>query len=100
MLFWLIKLNLCTSTYALSSLTRISNRFIKNCYFITDINLSYSFSSGIETGCIVQNVFNTAWNETQFATESRLRTEPESVTEIHFTPGTPFNGRLFLRYKF
>jgi outer membrane receptor protein involved in Fe transport len=69
-------------------------------YFITDINLSYSFSSGIETGCIVQNVFNTAWNETQFATESRLRTEPESVTEIHFTPGTPFNGRLFLRYKF
>jgi hypothetical protein len=27
---------------------------------------------------------------TQFATESRFQNEPESVEEIHFTPGTPF----------
>lgn len=69
-------------------------------YFVSDLNLGYLFSNGIEMGCIVQNVFNTAWNETQFATESRLFSEPYSVTEIHFTPGTPFNGRLFFKYKF
>jgi hypothetical protein len=33
---------------------------------------------------------NTKWNETQFATESRLKDESNSVEEIHFTPGTPF----------
>jgi hypothetical protein len=31
---------------------------------------------------------NTKWNETQFATESRLK--ESGVEEIHFTPGTPF----------
>jgi hypothetical protein len=31
------------------------------------------------------NLLNTKWNETQFATESRLKEEPNSVEEIHFT---------------
>jgi hypothetical protein len=38
----------------------------------------------------VENLLNTKWNETQFATESRLKEESNSVEEIHFTPGTPF----------
>ena len=64
------------------------------------MNVGYAFNSGIEVGAIIQNVFDTDWNETQFATESRLFNEASAVTEIHFTPGTPFNGRLFLKYKF
>jgi hypothetical protein len=39
---------------------------------------------------------NTKWNETQFATESRLKEEPNSVEEIHFTPGTPFFMKALL----
>ena len=39
-------------------------------------------------------------NETQFATTSRLSNEPEAVTEIHFTPGTPFNIRGVISYRF
>ncbi|HMR89025.1 MAG TPA: hypothetical protein PKD51_12765 [Saprospiraceae bacterium] len=38
---------------------------------------------------------NTEWNETQFATESRLKNEVEPVVEIQFTPGTP----LFVKGK-
>jgi hypothetical protein len=48
----------------------------------------------------VQNLFNTRWKETQFATESRLRGEAAPVEEIHFTPGTPFFARLSLTLFF
>ena len=49
---------------------------------------------------MVENLFNTEWNETQFATESRLQNEPEPVEEIHFTPGTPFFLKGVLTYTF
>ena len=77
-----------------------SNTIVAKGYCITDMNVGYAFNSGIEVGAIIQNVFDTDWNETQFATESRLFNEASAVTEIHFTPGSPFNGRLFLKYKF
>jgi hypothetical protein len=44
----------------------------------------------------IQNVLNTKWKETQFDTESRLQNEPEAISEIHFTPGTPFFARASL----
>jgi hypothetical protein len=43
-----------------------------------------------ETGIAIENAFNTKWNEAQFATTSRLRNETSPVTELNFTPGTPF----------
>jgi hypothetical protein len=43
-----------------------------------------------EIALVAENLFNTDWNEAQFATESRLYNEPAPVTELHFTPGTPF----------
>jgi hypothetical protein len=45
----------------------------------------------------MENILNVKWNEAQFATESRLKNEPvgSSVTELNFTPGTPF----FIRAK-
>jgi outer membrane receptor protein involved in Fe transport len=43
-----------------------------------------------------QNLTNRQWKEAQFETESRLRNESESVSEIHFTPGTP----LFIKGAF
>ena len=48
----------------------------------------------------IQNLFNVRWKETQFATESRLKGEKESVEEIRFTPETPFFGRVSLAYLF
>jgi hypothetical protein len=68
-------------------------------YFITDCNLNYSYKN-ITVGLIAENLFNADWKETQFATESRLQNEPQPVTEIHFTPGTPFNIRGVVTFRF
>lgn len=61
-------------------------------HFIWDAVINYTQSKW-EAGFQVQNIFNTKWKETQFDTESRLFNEPSSVSEIHFTPGTPFFAR-------
>jgi hypothetical protein len=45
-------------------------------------------------------LLDTEWNETQFATESRLRTEAAPVEEIHFTPGTPLFVKGKVTYMF
>ncbi len=75
------------------------NSIVAKGYFIADANAGFEWKRfGI--GLIAENIFDVAWNETQFATESRLRNEPASVTEIHFTPGTPFNLRGYLKFKF
>ena len=62
-------------------------------YFIVDAAVNYSKKKW-EAGLAIQNVLNTKWKETQFDTDSRLQGEPEAVSEIHFTPGTPFFARL------
>jgi outer membrane receptor protein involved in Fe transport len=48
----------------------------------------------------VDNFFDREWNEAQFATTSRLRSEPTPVTELHFTPGTPRRVQLGVEYRF
>ncbi|HVG11779.1 MAG TPA: TonB-dependent receptor plug domain-containing protein, partial [Flavisolibacter sp.] len=68
-------------------------------YFIADAALNYTRPKW-EGGFSVQNLFNTRWKETQFNTESRLQDEPQPVTEIHFTPGTPVALRLSFSYFF
>ncbi|OAB80104.1 TonB-dependent receptor [Cochleicola gelatinilyticus] len=70
------------------------NSIIAEGYFVTDFNINYTYKNFV-FGIIVENLFDTEWNETQFATESRLFNEAEPTEEIHFTPGTPF----FLRGK-
>ncbi|CCG98868.1 TonB-dependent receptor plug [Fibrella aestuarina BUZ 2] len=62
-------------------------------YFVTDMQVNYARRQ-FTLGLSLQNLFNTRWKETQFATESRLRNEATAVNEIHFTPGTPFFARL------
>ncbi len=41
-------------------------------------------------GVSVENIMNAEWNEAQFDTESKLKNETQSVSELHYTPGTPF----------
>ncbi len=68
-------------------------------YFVADAFVNYTRKK-YEIGFTVQNLFNTQWKETQFDTESRLMNEPQAVSEIHFTPGTPFFGKLSFTYLF
>lgn len=95
------------------------NSLIATGYTITDLNIGYkwkNFTFGIET----RNLFDVEWNETQFDTPSRLKSEPiiykkdnngviitpkESDPdayegEMHFTPGLPFNYKFTLTYSF
>lgn len=62
-------------------------------YFVTDAALNYNMKKW-EAGLSIQNIFDVRWKETQFDTESRLQNEPQPVSEIHFTAGTPFFARL------
>ena len=68
-------------------------------YFVTDGNLNYTFRKATFS-IIGENLLDTEWNEAQFATESRLRGEAESVEELHFTPGMPFFLRGKVTYRF
>lgn len=61
-------------------------------YFVADAAINYTKKKW-EAGLAIQNLFNTKWKETQFDTESRLQNEPAPVSDIHFTPGTPFFAR-------
>lgn len=75
------------------------NSIVAKGYFVSDFNVNYQYKS-INFGISIENLFDTAWNETQFATESRLQNESESVEEIHFTPGTPFFMKGKIAYTF
>ncbi|MBO6881826.1 TonB-dependent receptor [Winogradskyella sp.] len=75
------------------------NSIVAEGYFVTDININYQLNN-ITLGLAVENLFDVDWNETQFATESRLQNEAQSVEEIHFTPGTPFFIKGTVSYRF
>lgn len=68
-------------------------------YFVNDLVLAYGKKSW-ELNLQFQNIFNTKWNEAQFETETRLRDEASSVSELCFTPGTPFAVKAGISYKF
>ena len=75
------------------------NSIVAEGYFVTDFNVNYDFKA-ITLGLAIENVLDVDWNETQFATESRLRNETRPVEEIHFTPGTPFFIKATVTYTF
>lgn len=75
------------------------NSIIAKGYMVSDLNLNYEFENVI-FGISAENIFNTKWNETQFATTSQLKNETQSVEEIHFTPGIPFFIKGKISYRF
>ena len=75
------------------------NSIIAQGHFIWDAIVNYNAKKW-ETGITIQNIFNSKWRETQFNTESRLQSEPSPVSEIHFTPGTPFFMRVYVSIFF
>jgi hypothetical protein len=75
------------------------NSVIAEGYFLMDAVVNYT-RPRYELGISVENLTNTSWREAQFDTESRLQHEEVPVSEIHFTPGTPFFVRASLSYFF
>lgn len=69
------------------------NSVVAKGYFVVDGAINYTTKKW-EAGLSIQNLFNTKWKETQFDTESQLQNENTPISEIHFTPGTPFFARL------
>jgi len=68
-------------------------------YFLGNIVTAYRFN-GIRIFAQLENLTNINWNEAQFDTESRLNNETVSVSELHFTPGNPFNIQMGISYEF
>jgi hypothetical protein len=62
-------------------------------YLLSDLVINYT-KKRYEVGLSVENIFDVAWKEAQFDTESRLFNETDPVSEIHFTPGIPFFAKL------
>ncbi|MBV6642632.1 MAG: TonB-dependent receptor, partial [Cyclobacteriaceae bacterium] len=75
------------------------NSIVADGYAVVDLNAGYPWKN-VNLEINIQNLFNTEWNETQFATESRLASEVGPVEEIHFTPGTPFFIKGSISYNF
>lgn len=58
-------------------------------YIVLDGGVTFT-QRKYELGLSFENLLNVDWNEAQFDTESRLFNEPAPVSELHYTPGTPF----------
>ena len=75
------------------------NSVVAKGYFVADAVINYTRPK-YETGIAIQNLFDVRWKETQFDTESKLRNESRPVSEIHFTPGTPFFFKAHIAFFF
>lgn len=75
------------------------NSVIAKGYALMDAVISYTRPK-YEFSIQAQNLLNSNWNEAQFLTESKLQSETQSVSEIHFTPGTPIFIKITGAYKF
>jgi len=76
-----------------------TNSVIAEGYTVLDLSAGYPIGD-FKLHAWIENLLDVDWNEAQFDTESRLRNETDSVSEIHFTPGNPRNVRVGLEYKF
>ncbi|MEO6719412.1 MAG: TonB-dependent receptor [Ferruginibacter sp.] len=76
-----------------------TNTIIAKGYFLMDASINYT-TNKFEIGLAAENLLNVKWNEAQFATESRLYNEPNAITELNYTPGTPLYARLKLAVFF
>jgi hypothetical protein len=68
-------------------------------YFLLDALINYTHPK-FQIGLSAENLLNTTWNQAQFDTESRLKNESQSVSELHYTPGTPFYLKTNLSFFF
>lgn len=77
-----------------------TNTVLADGYSIFDVTASIPLNSSFELNLQAENLLNATWREAQFDTQSRLLNEPTSISEIHYTPGTPFTLRLGVAARF
>jgi hypothetical protein len=75
------------------------NSVVARGYAVTELFARWRVAR-VQLSVAVDNLFDTAWNEAQFATTSRLRGEPAPVTELHFAPGAPRALQVGAEYVF
>jgi hypothetical protein len=75
------------------------NSVVAEGHFINYLILGYRYR-GFRVFGQLENIANIDWNEAQFDTQSRLYLEASPVSELHFTPGNPFNVRAGISYEF
>jgi outer membrane receptor protein involved in Fe transport len=68
-------------------------------YTLLSANLAYKLRNYVFS-VYCENIFDISWNEAQFATETRLRDETGTDTDICYTPGNRRNFQIGLTYKF
>ncbi len=68
-------------------------------YFLVDAVVNYT-TSKFQIGLTAENLLNTKWNQAQFDTESKLKNETQSFSELHYTPGTPFFVKASIAFFF
>lgn len=76
-----------------------SNTVTAQGYFLLDAVANYELQH-YTFGLTAENLLNAEWNQAQFDTESRLRNETLPVSELHYTPGSPFfiKGSITVRF--
>jgi outer membrane receptor protein involved in Fe transport len=75
------------------------NSVIAEGYFLLDAVVKYTRKS-FEFSVSAENLLDVNWNEAQFDTESRLQSEVDPVSEIHYTPGTPLFFKAGISFFF
>jgi len=68
-------------------------------YFLLDAVASYKIKM-FEFSLSGENLLNSEWREAQFNTESRLKSEPNPVSEIHYTPGSTCFLKAAITFNF
>jgi hypothetical protein len=75
------------------------NSVVAEGYGLFDAVINYRINR-LEFALSAENLLNEEWNEAQFDTESKLQNETAPVSEIHFTPGTPFFIKGGVSFRF
>ncbi len=88
-----------TYRYIKSRPANEDNRIVAKGYFLLDASVNYTRPK-YEIGLAIENMLNVKLNEAQFAITSRLADDPTPITELNFTPGTPFFARVKLALFF
>lgn len=68
-------------------------------YFITDLTMHYNFR-GWTLGVTMENLFNSEWNEAQFAGDYRVSETAPQEYGLTYTPGIPFFIKGSVAFEF
>ena len=89
----------CRYRYVGDRPANAENTVIASGYKLLDAVISYNRPS-FSIGLLMENILNDIWNEAQFDTTSKMKNETQPVSELHFTPGTPFFAKMNVAFYF